>query len=188
MFRTLSHKWGSVQHVWSLQNTGGSSMSGFPEIGLPPNHPFLDGIFPNKNHPAIGVPPWLWKPPCWDDPTSHLWLPLATEDALGSGSPYSSVTPLATASGALSMSKEVLQCGSPVGISESPSGFPKAQPLTKKGLGYQKDIMGKPQPRETSSICCRTPCRMSVTPCLQLSYKRTEPFFLSSLRVDPKWQ
>ena len=29
---------------------------GFPKIGVPPNHPFLDGIFPNKNHPAIGVP------------------------------------------------------------------------------------------------------------------------------------
>ena len=24
----------------------------------PSHHPFLDGIFPHKNHPAIGVPPW----------------------------------------------------------------------------------------------------------------------------------
>ena len=29
---------------------------------LSSNHPFLDGIFPNKNHPAIRVPPWLWNP------------------------------------------------------------------------------------------------------------------------------
>ena len=34
----------------------------------PSYHPFLDGIFPNKNHPAIGVPPfmetrmWAWFP------------------------------------------------------------------------------------------------------------------------------
>ena len=36
---------------------------GYPYFRKPQNHhPFLDGIFPNKNHPAIGVPPW--KPPC----------------------------------------------------------------------------------------------------------------------------
>ena len=41
----------------------------FPEMGVswnggtPRNHLFTDGIFPNKNHPAIGIPPWLWKPP-----------------------------------------------------------------------------------------------------------------------------
>ena len=31
----------------------------FPEIKVPLNHPFLDGIFPFKliNHPAMGVPP-----------------------------------------------------------------------------------------------------------------------------------
>ena len=37
----------------------------FPEIGVPPNHPFLDGIFPYKpslNHPAIGVPPIYGNP------------------------------------------------------------------------------------------------------------------------------
>ena len=27
-----------------------------PKMGVPPNHSLLDGIFPNKNHPAIGVP------------------------------------------------------------------------------------------------------------------------------------
>ena len=29
----------------------------FPEIAS--HHPFLDWIFPNKNHPAIGVPLWM---------------------------------------------------------------------------------------------------------------------------------
>ena len=33
----------------------------FPEIGVPPNHPFLDGIFPYK--PTILGYPHLWKPP-----------------------------------------------------------------------------------------------------------------------------
>ena len=32
--------------------------------GTPSHHPFIDAIFPNKNHPAMGVPSWLWKPPC----------------------------------------------------------------------------------------------------------------------------
>ena len=32
-------------------------------MGVPLNHPFLDGIFPLRNQPAIGVPPWLWKAP-----------------------------------------------------------------------------------------------------------------------------
>ena len=34
----------------------------FPEIGVPPDHPFSMG-FSIANHPAIGVPSWLWKPP-----------------------------------------------------------------------------------------------------------------------------
>ena len=29
----------------------------------PSHHPFGCGIFPHKNHPAMGVPPWLWKAP-----------------------------------------------------------------------------------------------------------------------------
>ena len=33
----------------------------FPEIGVPPNHPFLDGIFPYE--PSIRGYPHLWKPP-----------------------------------------------------------------------------------------------------------------------------
>ena len=31
--------------------------------GTPSHHPNLGRIFPNKNHPAMGVPPWPWKPP-----------------------------------------------------------------------------------------------------------------------------
>ena len=31
-------------------------------MGVPLHHPFLFGIFPEKNHPAIGVPQWKWKP------------------------------------------------------------------------------------------------------------------------------
>ena len=34
---------------------------GFPEIAVPPNHPLIDGIFHEINHPAMGVP-HLWKP------------------------------------------------------------------------------------------------------------------------------
>ena len=30
--------------------------------GTPIYHPFLDAVFPNKNHPAIGVPPF-WETP-----------------------------------------------------------------------------------------------------------------------------
>ena len=32
----------------------------FPEIGVPPNPPFIDGIFPYK--PSIVGYPHLWKP------------------------------------------------------------------------------------------------------------------------------
>ena len=31
-------------------------------MGVPPNHPFLDGIVPNKNHPFLGYP-YFKKPP-----------------------------------------------------------------------------------------------------------------------------
>ena len=33
--------------------------------GTPSHHPLIDGIFGFSliNHPAMGVPPWLWKPP-----------------------------------------------------------------------------------------------------------------------------
>ena len=35
----------------------------FPKIWVPPNHPFIDGIFHEINPPAIGLTPILWKPP-----------------------------------------------------------------------------------------------------------------------------
>ena len=31
-------------------------------MGEPPVIIHFHGIFPNKNHPAIGLPPWLWNP------------------------------------------------------------------------------------------------------------------------------
>ena len=37
----------------------------FPKIGVPPNQPFIDWSFHEINHPAVGVPPWLRKPPKW---------------------------------------------------------------------------------------------------------------------------
>ena len=30
--------------------------------GTPSHHPYFHGIFHEINHPAIGVPPWPWKP------------------------------------------------------------------------------------------------------------------------------
>ena len=36
---------------------------GFLKQGYPPIIQF-NGIFPQKDHPAIGVPPWPWKAPC----------------------------------------------------------------------------------------------------------------------------
>ena len=38
----------------------------FPEMGMviPSHHPFLDGIFPDINHPAIGVPPFVETSNC----------------------------------------------------------------------------------------------------------------------------
>ena len=45
----------------------------FPGMGVPPNHPNFSGIFPNINHPAIGVAPLMeqstgQKPDSWDHP------------------------------------------------------------------------------------------------------------------------
>ena len=34
----------------------------FPEMGVLPNHPFIDGIFHAINHPAMGYL-YFWKPP-----------------------------------------------------------------------------------------------------------------------------
>ena len=41
-------------------------MCRFPERGVSPVIIHFHGIFHEINPPAIGVPPWLWKPPCVD--------------------------------------------------------------------------------------------------------------------------
>ena len=38
--------------------------------GTPSHHPFLDGIFPELNHPAMG-----YNHPFWGTPINHLWNP-----------------------------------------------------------------------------------------------------------------
>ena len=43
--RVWTSAWRSLEHKWR-----------FPEIGVPPNHPFLDVNF-SINQPAVGVPP-----------------------------------------------------------------------------------------------------------------------------------
>ena len=48
----------SVLEKWSIQISDfpiNTSMWGFPELGVPPNHPLLDGIFREIDHPALGV-------------------------------------------------------------------------------------------------------------------------------------
>ena len=42
--------------VYSARRLRNVCICWFPEIGVPPNHPFLDGIFPNINHPFLGYP------------------------------------------------------------------------------------------------------------------------------------
>ena len=70
-FGYVSENWVTPSHGRSWFSTSWPSrilnehIWGFPEIGVPPNHPFLDGIFPNKNQP-FWIPPWLWKPPYKD--------------------------------------------------------------------------------------------------------------------------
>ena len=50
----------------------------FPEMGVPPVIIHFNGIFPNKNHPTIGVPPWLGKAPYiniyWDTLLQFLFF------------------------------------------------------------------------------------------------------------------
>ena len=45
-------------HPWYCRNRPSHRNKWFPKWGYPQIIPFLDGIFPNNNHPAIGVPPW----------------------------------------------------------------------------------------------------------------------------------
>ena len=58
------HRYDSIHRHWWLFGQHLRPLWQFLEIGLPPNHLFIDGNFQEINHPAMGVPPWLWKPPC----------------------------------------------------------------------------------------------------------------------------
>ena len=55
--------------MWSLLRDMGDpirtikSIWMFPEMGVLPNHPFIDGIFHELNNPAMGYL-YFWKPPC----------------------------------------------------------------------------------------------------------------------------
>ena len=67
VMRSLPYLWGGV--VGHLVGQGprdqSSKNGGFPSHrGTPSHHPFLDGIFPNKNHSIWGTP-MKWKPPLW---------------------------------------------------------------------------------------------------------------------------
>ena len=53
--------WTRMKPIQSSDNTWNTNKWRFPEIGVPPNHPFLDGIFPYK--PSIWGYLHLWKPP-----------------------------------------------------------------------------------------------------------------------------
>ena len=59
-------------HQWMLGDIriGAGGMWGFPKIGVPLNHPSLDGIFPNKNHPYWGTP--IMETPTWGM-SRHEW-------------------------------------------------------------------------------------------------------------------
>ena len=63
--------------VWNQQRRSKIVIWWFPEIGVPPNHPFLDGIFPNKNHPywgspIYGTPHFMLRPTCFRNKKSDL--------------------------------------------------------------------------------------------------------------------
>ena len=58
-----------IHHGWvttSCFNVWNYIFFRFPEMGMviPSHHPFLDGIFPDINHPAIGVPPFVETSNC----------------------------------------------------------------------------------------------------------------------------
>ena len=49
-------------------------MWGFPGIRGPPSHqPFLDGLFPNKNHPAIGGTTMTMETPIFAEMMHNWW-------------------------------------------------------------------------------------------------------------------
>ena len=54
----------SPQCDWEHQRFWMVLIFGFPEKGIPPNHPNVRWGFSLINHPYFnGDPPWLWKPP-----------------------------------------------------------------------------------------------------------------------------
>ena len=73
------HKFGTpFQWVsWNQRFKILKDMWRFPEIGVSPYHPFFLFFSPFVNHPAIGVPPWLWNPQQWQPKVvSHRWSAL----------------------------------------------------------------------------------------------------------------
>ena len=56
-FRNLSKS--PIQSIKSFLDSVSSGKWRFPEIGVPPNYPVLDGIFHEINHPAVWVPPLM---------------------------------------------------------------------------------------------------------------------------------
>ena len=47
---------------------------GFLISAVAPNHPFIDGIFHEVNHPALGVPPFQEDPILVIRVVNHVWL------------------------------------------------------------------------------------------------------------------
>ena len=66
--------WHNQTMKYVLRN---SQIWGFPEIGVPPNHPFLDGIFPCKptilDTPIYGNPHMSSRTHLWNTPSRHDW-------------------------------------------------------------------------------------------------------------------
>ena len=75
---TSSSRWDNTHHSqgrWPLRNEQNYTVErrmmrflscpiwGFPEIGVPPNHPFLDGIFPYNSSSYWGTP--FMETPIW---------------------------------------------------------------------------------------------------------------------------
>ena len=66
--RNVRRCWGRFTQPWrrTVSPMCGSVVPwiiiwGFPEMGVPPSHPFIDG-FSVINHPAIGAPPFMETP------------------------------------------------------------------------------------------------------------------------------
>ena len=105
MFRTLTMN-GDLSEKCLMQNTGGYHLENS-------HRPWNSSIFRgnSSSNPHLLGSIWIyWRVLQHVEPSRN-----PAEDALGSRSPFTSVTPLTTACAAVSMPKEVIQCGSPVG-------------------------------------------------------------------------